>query len=30
MMEAFKAKAEKRPGNFEEMLPIRRRALSGD
>ncbi len=30
MMEAFKAKSEKRPGKFEEMLPIRRRALSGE
>ncbi len=30
MMEAFKAKAEKRPGTFEEMLPIRRRALSSE
>jgi enoyl-CoA hydratase len=30
MMEAFKAKNEKRPGKFEELLPIRRRALSGD
>lgn len=25
MMEAFKAKAEKRPGKFEELLPVRRR-----
>jgi len=30
MMEAFKAKAEKRPGQFDELLPIRRRALSGE
>ncbi|MBL6938358.1 MAG: crotonase/enoyl-CoA hydratase family protein [Alphaproteobacteria bacterium] len=30
MMEAFKAKAEKRPGKFDELLPIRRRALSSD
>jgi enoyl-CoA hydratase len=30
MMEAFKAKAEKRPGVFEEILPIRKRALSSE
>ena len=30
MMEAFKAKAEKRPGKFEELLPIRRRKLGAD
>ncbi|MEI9994847.1 MAG: enoyl-CoA hydratase-related protein [Rhizomicrobium sp.] len=30
MMEAFKAKNEKRPGAFDELLPIRRRALSGE
>jgi enoyl-CoA hydratase len=30
MMEAFKAKSEKRPGAFDELLPIRRRALSGE
>ncbi|HEY0105373.1 MAG TPA: enoyl-CoA hydratase-related protein [Rhizomicrobium sp.] len=30
MMEAFTAKAEKRPGRFDDLLPIRRRALSGD
>jgi enoyl-CoA hydratase len=30
MMEAFKAKAEKRPGKFEELLPIRRRNLGAD
>lgn len=30
MMEAFKAKSEKRPGKFDELLPIRRRALSND
>jgi enoyl-CoA hydratase len=27
MMEAFKAKAEKRPGKFDQLLPIRRRGL---
>jgi enoyl-CoA hydratase len=30
MMEAFKAKAEKRQGKFEELLPIRRRKLGAD
>lgn len=30
MMEAFKAKNEKRPGKFDELLPVRRRALSGE
>ena len=30
MMEAFKAKAEKRAGKFEELLPIRRRKLGAD
>jgi enoyl-CoA hydratase len=30
MMEAFTAKNEKRPGKFDELLPIRRRALSGE
>jgi enoyl-CoA hydratase len=30
MMEAFKAKAEKRPGKFDELLPVRRRALSSE
>jgi len=30
MMEAFKAKSEKRPGKFDELLPVRKRALSPD
>ncbi len=30
MMEAFKAKSEKRAGAFDELLPIRRRALSAE
>jgi enoyl-CoA hydratase len=30
MMEAFTAKNEKRPGKFDELLPVRRRALSGE
>jgi enoyl-CoA hydratase len=30
MMEAFKARNEKRPGKFDELLPVRRRALSGE
>ena len=30
MMEAFKAKNEKRPGKFDALLPVRKRALSGD
>ena len=30
MMEAFKAKNEKRPGKFDKLLPVRKRALSGD
>jgi enoyl-CoA hydratase len=30
MMEAFKAKNEKRPAKFDELLPIQHRALSGE
>jgi enoyl-CoA hydratase len=30
MMEAFKARAEKRPGKFDELLAVRKRALSGE
>ena len=30
MMEAFKARNEKRPGKFDELLRIRRRKLGGE
>jgi enoyl-CoA hydratase len=30
MMEAFKAKSEKRSGKFEELLPVRRRGVASE